>query len=251
MKLLVIVLCLLSERFLVHALSYKRFYWFSSYFDAIRQRLPQNSFFSTPAVGMIAVIFPVLFITGLVFLVFNHVLFGFIGLLLNLAIFYYCLGPENSFYPVRQEMGEEHNEMEAGRYFAKVNGQLFAVIFWYIITGASGVLIYRLISLCRYQELTAKLAASLTNILDWIPVRLTVFLYLLVGNFQRGIHFFIQKLPSSPENNTEFLSEGGLLAARTSDNESVQMSYAESLVEHALIVYLVFIAFFTLVAWLK
>lgn len=250
MKLFVIVLCLLSERFLVHAVSNTRFYWFSSYFTKICQRLPQTKLFLNPMLILVIVLLPLVILLGLVLSIFNHLLFGFISLLLNLAIFYYCLGPNNPFYPMRQESAEENSEIEAGHYFAKVNGQLFAVVFWYIVAGALGALIYRLISLCKEQIVTAKIATQITNVLDWIPVRLTVLLYLLVGNFQRGFHFFAQKFFSLPENNDVLLNDGGLLAARTTENEPVQMPYAESLVEHAMIVYLVFLAFFTLVAWL-
>lgn len=184
------------------------------------------------------------------FFIFNRILFGFLGFLLSLVIFYYSLGPENPFYPVREDTDSENSEFVVGHYFAKVNGQLFAVVFWYIVFGALGALAYRLISLCRTQDITAQLATRLTDLLDWIPARITVFLYLLVGNFQRGIHFFSQNFLSSPKNNDSFLREGGLLAARAAETEPVQLPYAESLVEHAMIVYLVFLALFTLGAWL-
>lgn len=250
MKLFVIVLCLLSERYLVHTLSHNRFNWFPSFFNNLCQRLPQHSVFLNPAVMLAIIVLPFVILCGLVLFIFNHLLFGVIAFLLNLAIFYYCLGPENPFYPVREEGAEEYSEAFVGHYFAAVNGQLFAAVFWYIVTGALGVLIYRLISLCRGQELTAKIASQITDILDWIPARLTTLLYLLVGNFQQGFHFFTQKFLSSPEHNENLLSTGGLLAARTNASEPVLMPYAESLVEHAMIVYLVFLAFFTLVAWL-
>ena len=55
---------------------------------------------------------------------------------------------------------------------------------------------------------------------------------------------------SSPENNDEILGNGGLLAARSGDELTVTLPCAQILVEHALVVYLVFLAFFTLVAWL-
>lgn len=250
MKLLVIVLCLLSERYLVHALSHDRFNWFSSYFNQLCQRLPQNKFFLNPIVLLIFVVLPLVILCGIVLLIFDNLIFGVLAFLLNLAIFYYCLGPENPFYPLKKEGGEAAEEVEVGNYFAKVNGELFAVVFWYILTGALGVLIYRLISLCREQNLTAIVAQQVTNILDWIPARLTTLLYLLVGNFQQGIRFFAQKFLSLPEYNHELLSVGGLLAARSGDSEPVRMPYAESLVEHAMIVFLVFLACFTLVAWL-
>ncbi|KTC78347.1 regulatory signaling modulator protein AmpE [Legionella brunensis] len=251
MKLLVIVLCLLSERYLVHAISHRRFYWFPAYFAAISQKLSmsETSLLSQILI-LCAVVLPPVLICWLILYIFSHLVFGFIGLLLHLIIFYYCLGPQNSFYPIREEGEDQESEAVVGNYFAKVNGELFAVIFWYIVIGPIGVLLYRLISLCQKQLATANLAQIITNVLDWIPARLTVLLYLLVGNFQRGIHFFVQMLFSPPDKNDTVLSQGGLLAARTNESEPVPMPYAESLVVHALIVYLVFLALFTLVSWL-
>ena len=249
MKLLVIILSLLSERYLIHAVSSIRFNWFSAYANAICQRLPQTGYLYQAFI-ILALVLPILVVCALIFFIVNHILFGFLAFLLNLAIFYYCLGPENPFYPIRENIDEEYSELAVGDYFVKVNGQLFAVVFWYIVLGALGVLAYRLISLCRIPEASAQFASRLTAILDWIPARITVFLYLLVGNFQRGIHFFSQNILSSPENNVSLLREGGLFAARGTDAQPIQMPYAESLVEHAMIVYLVFLALFTIGAWL-
>ncbi|KTD22821.1 inner membrane protein AmpE [Legionella lansingensis] len=249
MKLFVIVLCLLSERYLIHAVSHNRFYWFSSYFAAISQKwvAAETSFLIQASVLALVVLIPVV-IVWLLLYIFGHLLFGFIGFLLNLVIFYYCLGPQNPFYPVRSE--EQENETMVGDYFAKVNGELFAVIFWYIVAGPIGILVYRLISLCSEQSLTAKLAQTITDVLDWIPARLTLLLYLLVGNFQRGIGFFMGMFFASPEKNDDLLSQGGLLAARTNETETVILPYAENLMEQALVVYLVFLALFTLTSWL-
>ncbi|MFI4963459.1 MAG: hypothetical protein ACHP6H_06350, partial [Legionellales bacterium] len=91
-------------------------------------------------------------------------------------------------------------------------------------------------------------ATQLTNILEWIPARLTVLLYLLVGNFQQGFTCFRQYIASSPDSNTRMLSECGLKAVRSNESEEVPMPIAENLVEHAVIVLLVVIAFCTLLA---
>lgn len=250
MKLLVILLCLLSERFLVHKASFNRFMWFSDYFNAINSRLPRIPVLANPYLLLLVMVLPILVITGLLLLLFSQIIFGFIYLILNLIIFYYCLGPDNIFYPTRSTTTENAINQDAEHYFIAANGQVFAVIFWYILAGALGVLAYRLISLSRTQAAMASAAHVITNVLDWIPARLTVLLYLLVGNFQRGISFFTQQLLTSPDNNAKLLGQGGLLAASSQDNETISLTYAQSLVEHALVVYLVFLSFFTLVAWL-
>lgn len=250
MKLLVIVLCLLSERYLVHAISHLRFSWFPAYVNYLQQLDSSKKTLIHPPLLLLAIVLPLLILCGLLLFIFDDRIFGILSFLFNLGIFYYCLGPENPFYPVKSENEEDYNEIVVGNYFVKVNGQLFAPVFWYITLGVLGIVAYRLISLCKEQPLIAKLSTLITDILDWIPARISVILFLLVGNFQRGLNFFLQKFFTAPENNALLLSEGGLLAARTNENESVQMPYAESLVEHAVIVYLVFLALFTLVALL-
>lgn len=75
-------------------------------------------------------------------------------------------------------------------------------------------------------------------------------LFLLVGNFQRGFHLFAQYVLTYPDSNDKILRGCGLQAVRINDTEEVPMAAAENLVEHATIVLLVFIALFTLVAWL-
>lgn len=247
MKLFVIVLCLLSERFLIHRIAQTRFYWFSPYFNALYERLPKTRFFNNDFVMVLWFVLPLVLLCWLILFIFSNWLFGLVGLVLHLIIFYYCLGPENTFYPLRQE--NEGDEIAAGNYFVKANNQLFAVIFWYILLGPLGALIYRLTSLCQQQQPTEKAAILLINTLDWLPSRLTVLFYLLVGNFQQGFHFFMQKLFTQPEDNEKLLNQGGLLAASTSGRETVTMPCAENIVEHAVVVCCVLLALFTLIVW--
>lgn len=250
MKLLVIVFCLFSERYLVHAASHYRFSWFNKYFDAVRKALPQTGLFANPDLILTLVILPLLIISVLALFLFHNIVFGLVYLILNVIIFYYCLGPGNAFYPLMEDAADKESYSAAQSYFAQVNNQVFAVIFWYIVLGPLAVIAYRLISLSQLQESVAGAAKKLTGILDWITARLTVILYLLVGNFQQGFGFYTQHFFTAPENNDVLLGQGGLLAAGTRENDQVSLPYAQTLVEQALIVYLVFLAFFTLVAWL-
>lgn len=249
MKLLVILLCLASERYLVHAASLHRYRLFRVWFRSITNYLPKAVLFTNPFLVLAWVILPALLIAWAILALTDNFLFGFIGLLFNLLIFYFCLGPDNSFYPVIYSNEGESNTEPVENYFSIVNSQLFAVIFWYILTGPLGVLVYRLLYICNEEELTQRASKWLTGFPDWITARVTLLLYLLVGNFQQGFHYYTQMFFSSPEKNNEFLGKGGVLAAQTRDEE-LSLPYAQSLVEHALVVFLVFLAFFTLVAWL-
>lgn len=250
MKLLIIVLSLLSERFLIHKVAFDRFNWFEHYCQAIIAKLPNNKYFSDGYIRLIiiiiSIVLPILFLT----IIFSNVMFGLLGIIISFIVFYYCLGPSNPFYP-EQVTTKDNLEMElaASQYFITINNQLFAVIFWFIVAGAPGALLYRLVSLCAKKPYFQAEAEEILGLLDWIPVRIVVFLWLLVGNFQQGILYYTKMFFSEWKNNNQFLSTAGLLASRINGKEVVQLSFAQNLVEQALILYLVLIALFTLIAW--
>jgi AmpE protein len=249
MKLLVILLCLFSERFLVHSISYQRFYWFGDYYQAMRKIADKNNFLANPWMFLVLVILPLIVVTALVYGLLHGIFYGFMGLLLSIAIFFYCLGPKNAFYPVTQSDTENANQLVAD-HFSLVNRQLFSVVFWYIIAGPIGIVTYRVITLCRDIPEVRVEADEVTDVLEWIPARLTVLLFLLVGNFQRGFKLFSSYFFAKPDFNDEMLRVCGLQAVRTNESEEVPMPVAEGLVDHAIIVMLVFIALFTLISWL-
>ncbi|CAM3084106.1 inner membrane protein AmpE [Legionella steigerwaltii] len=249
MKLLVILLCLLSERFLIHTMSYQRFYWFPDYYQKIKGFANKHSMFSNPWVLLALIAMPIVVLVLIIYLLLHHVVFGLMGFLLSLIIFFYCLGPQNVFYPISQSDTKDNQEL-LGDYFILVNRQLFSLVFWYIIAGPIVALAYRLITLCRDFDSIGEQANEVTDLLEWIPARLTTLLFLLVGNFQRGFSSFARYFLAKPDLNSSMLRECGLLAVRTNETEEVPMTVAEGLVEHAIIVMLVFIALFTLIPWL-
>lgn len=255
MKLLIIVLSLLSERYLTHAISHRRFDWFRGYFKAIHSFFPKKGGLANPWLILVSVILPLLIVTGIILWLFQSVLFGFISFLINLVIFYYCLGPDNVFYPAthsepKKKTKTQGADRSASEYFADVNSQLFTVIFWYILLGPLAIILYRLVSLCQLEKIVSAIAKFVTDIIEWIPARITAIVYLLVGNFQRGFGQLLKKLFAAPSENHTLLSQVGIAAVRTGEKRDVTLPFAQILVEHAIIVYLVLLALFTMVSWL-
>ncbi|KTD41206.1 hypothetical protein [Legionella parisiensis] len=249
MKLLVILLSLLSERFLIHSVSYQRFYWFFDYCQKIKMSTNKQSFLTNPWVLLALIIIPIVLLVSIIYCLLDQLVFGLIGFFLSILIFFYCLGPQNVFYPVVQSDNRTNQEL-VGDYFVLVNRQLFSLVFWYIIAGPIGALAYRLITLCRDVNFVSEQAHEITDLLEWIPARLTVLLFLLVGNFQRGFSSFTSYFLAKPDKNNDMLRVCGLLAVKTNETEEIPMPVAEGLVDHAIIVMLVFIALFTLITWL-
>lgn len=249
MKLLVIVLCLLCERFFLQVRSYQHFRWFSLYSQVIEKQLTNGALVSA-WVMLVLMILPFVVVASLVLYQVSYLLYGLVGLILNVIILYFCIGPGNPFYPIRDTSVDHHSQAHIGTYLARANEQLFAVLFWYILLGPIAILIYRLIAESRTQTFLCEFSSRLINIIEWLPARMTALLYLLVGNFQAGLGDFTSRLMASPANNQTLLSVCGLdaLGSATS-SQPLTMPQAESLVEHSVIVLLVFLAFFTLVSW--
>lgn len=249
MKLFVIVLCLFAERYFVHAISHHRFLWFEHFSKRFDAEWIASWKWNNP---YILLFIPVLSVTvgvSLVLYFMSDIAFGFSGFILNLFIFYYCLGPENPFYPVKGEASSTHSTEEAGQYLVNVNSQLFSVIFWYGVAGPVGLVFYRLLSVSKRYSKVKHQAQTVTDILEWIPAKLTALLYLLVGNFQAGIQSFSKLLLSHPTQNLQVLKTCGLLAVERNGDEQCLMPKAEVLVEHAVIALLVLLAILTIVAW--
>lgn len=249
MKLFMIVLCLLSERYLQHSFEKKRFFWFEGYSQSIEKSLSRFKYLNRSWIRLAAVILPILALTQLVLYFSASILYGTIHFILYLIIFYLCLGPNNAFYPSRIVTDEANYISDVGEYLIQVNGQLFAVVFWFMVAGPIAALFYRLCSLLQLQRELHEPANVLTQALDWLPSRLTALFYLLVGNFKDGFSSYSKLFFSRIGKNKLLLSHCGLSALGKVDNPSQLLPEAERLVEHSVILLLVLLALLTLAAF--
>lgn len=250
MKLLVIVLCLLSERYLVHALSFTRFFWFGAYARYIQNIPALASLLTIPWLRLLVFILPIMLLASLVWWLIAGVLYGLLNFLFNLFLIYYCLGPDNPFYPDETNIAPESNQKQVEDYLYSVNRQLFATIFWYVVAGFAGALLHRLATLCMRIEPVMPEAKILTDIMEWIPARILGFLCLLTGNFQRGLIPWKNHVFTNITQNKQFLADCGVEALRIDSEEMLTVSVVQQRVNHALIVLLVILAVFTCLAGL-
>lgn len=61
--------------------------------------------------------------------------------------------------------------------------RLFAVVFWFVVLGPAGALLYRLTALARDDDDDNRLDGRVLYWLEWLPARLLVLALGLVGNF--------------------------------------------------------------------
>lgn len=90
--------------------------------------------------------------------------------------------------------------------------RLFGVVFWFVLLGAAGGVLYLLGHLARdqwHQEPRfGQVAARAAYYLDWLPARVTAFSFAIVGNFQDALESWRGQAAEWGDDN-----EGVLLAA--------------------------------------
>ena len=241
MRLLVILLGLFFERFLMHRLSEKRVLWIHWIQKMFLDICKKNPPFKSRVMKTILMVLPIwLVVTGVYWVLYED-FWGVLAFLLNLAIFYFCIGPMNIFYPKESEgVGIKH------LIFA--NSAIFSPIFWYLLFGPLFLLAYRLIDLASYHKNEQLYCDTIIRWLNWIPARITALCYLLVGHFQKGLEAYGHYFFKSPQDN-ELLLEKCAQSALTENKDALTELDAEKALEYSMILYLVFISIITIVAW--
>lgn len=215
--------------------------WFASYQRLIVQRLPAVS----PYVALAVSIVPLLLLVAIVDLMLVGVMYGFIRLIFELVVFLYCLGPKNlwadSYACINALVqSDKHAAAETlknsfgisdasytqslhrhllNSIFINANRRVFALVFWYVILGVAGAVLYRVSTLAspdNAQEDTVPVLSQsermVESILNWLPVRLFTFLFALAGQFNTVIACWTKKAVLGLDGNEEMLTECGKAA---------------------------------------
>ncbi len=221
MTFIIIALCLFAERLLLEQESYRQPDWFRRYITW-SQQLPWGEWMSESVAGILAILAPLLLAVGLLHGMFDDIMGGIPELLFASTVLLFCLGPRdlhrqaNNFIDTWDE-GDEDKARLIGSEFCNdtaaqshssyattiANGILqqayirtFSVIFWFIILGPIGAVLYRSChtlkqTLPGINDLGTEFRGGvdrLLEILDWLPARITAFTYALSGNFHDATH---------------------------------------------------------------
>lgn len=285
MKLIIILICLGLERYLQIGGSIKRFHWFESYVKMLRGWIKQETVWKE-WLGLAVVILPILIVLAIVYYAVAGMFYSVIGFFLSVLILLYCLGPDDLYHQLQSYFASvegEQNEQQQSflkrflpgkppedphaasravteQIFVQANEHFFGVIFWFIVLGPLGAVLYRLTVLVHRQGQCESLqsmqpqAALLQSVLDWVPVRVAGLVYALVGNFGSTFGYWLKHAWKGFAATSLIITECSLAAlgvsktGKTADVKENQL--ALDLLDRALIVVLVIIAIFTLGAWI-
>lgn len=285
MALIAILLSIAIERFLGTLEDLRRFTWFETLVRIVRGYAWSDGPLGVVVAGLLPLLAVVL--TGYLL----HGLWWPLAFLFGLLVLLYSFGPKDleaeveAFIEARERDDEESAMLHAGdllqntevansrqltraileTLLVEANGRFLAVIFWFVLLGPAGALLYRLACQLRSQHDSeasgfALSARKLHHILDWAPARLTALAYALSGSFVDAMHHWRSEAGKWSEECRVILivSGFGALRYRPAEDEDAPLDIAEensyisealAMVRRAVLVWLALLALLTLAGW--
>lgn len=94
----------------------------------------------------------------------------------------------------------------------------FAVVFWYMLLGPLIPLFYRLIAMVEELTTNATLQQKATTIryyLDWLPSRILIYSFCLVGHFTSCFEVLVKELFNKKQSAREIINKAGVAAIQS------------------------------------
>ena len=279
MALISIIIGLLFDRAFRHLHDLRDLSWFEYYSNAVVRIIKVNG-----VVQMIAVLlFPVLVIATIQLLL-SDFLLELPYLLFSVLVFAYCLGPaclssDIEYYLDARRLGDEDEALHyAGALTERAastapdqqisdvtrailhvaNERIFAVIFWFVIIGPAGAVLYRLTTnLSKQDGLNDSLSAVAVlfqAVLTWVPARMLAMGYALTGHFDGALQAYRNRPYESDlalENYDVLVNTGmGALRDQEASDEISSIISARNLVMRSILIWIAVLALLTLGGWL-
>ncbi len=246
MTFLSILIALLLERIFPQFVELRRFDWLREYGRWMVDVLHIERFGNWGSLA--ALMIPLMLVVWMASGLFDKALFGLFELAFNVALLFFLLGPQLldrqvDDYIDAVESGDETQqaliasqicgaEAEAGMsaqvrqvsqsIFVQANTRIFALLFWFVLLGPVAALAYRVLQQMYDTDLLdeslGKLRPELRQLLgwlDWIPVRITLFAYMISGNFDEALQAYRHGATTAVdiyEQNLELLQQVGEMA---------------------------------------
>lgn len=132
--------------------------------------------------------------------------------------------------------------------------RLFGVIFWFVVLGPVGALLYRLSQqlVLNYSAdpVFSKSAERMQSLLDWVPQRFLAISFAITGHFEGALAAFHEN--KETDRTQQYLLIDvchGSLEGNDSEDKSAYLSAFRGLLLRSLIVWLTSIAVLTLLGW--
>ena len=279
MALISIIIGLLIDRAFRHMHDLRELSWFEFF------TRKTTTWFGTSngALQLLVVLFlPMLVIAGIQFLL-SDLLFDLLYMMFGIIVFTYSLGPaclssDIEYYLDARRLGDEDEALHyAGALTERAastspdqqtsdvtrailyaaNERIFAVIFWFVIMGPAGAILYRLAtSVSKQDDINERIKPAsilFQGVLTWVPARMLALGYALTGHFDGAMQAYKNRPYESDialENYDVLVNTGmGALRDHEMTDEISGITSARNLVLRSILIWIAVLALLTLGGW--
>lgn len=228
--------------------SVRRHGWFDDWLRWLGARFPQGVW--QGGWGIALALLPLLLAVALLQWMLDTPLYGVVGLLFGIGALLYCWGPRdldldvdaivdapdaaarNAAIARLSPNGADMPTLLVAVFHA-ARRRWFGVLFWFLVLGAAGAVLYRLVALAAEDDaalLPAENAAGAQRLLAWLdwPVSQLMALFMaLVGDFDTVLSAWKQNGGASFDANADFLGAAGRASVRSELADDAQ-DYADA-----------------------
>ena len=264
MTIIIILLCLGLNAFTPVGKWTRQYGWLSQYFK-YHQKWLGTTPFGKGVLGLLMALVPAVLAVAILQWILSHFTWGIAAFIFDAAILLYALGvmprvekgsstkapKTRTVEEAARGQSEAVIATETDNVLWQAQTSMFAVLFWFVILGPAGAVLYRfsrLLSEQTYVEDSPQIrttAMSWVSYLDWLPVRLLGLCFVLAGRFESAFKVWWGQIGTGPQNNIAYL-EACSHAALEHSNDNPQMQWA--LYQRALIILLVILALIAVAA---
>lgn len=250
MSIIIIIICLVLQRLLLLDRYTYHLQGLKGYFHWIVDKVEYVTEGHALA-GMLILLLPIVIVFSLLFSLIYH-FFGFwVYSVFNFFLLWLCMEGRNL-------NKKPYLNIPVAEVFVLTYERLFAVIFWFVIFGPAGLILYSATVSLRNFLLTENhtdllgYVCKLKVLLDWLPIRLLGLSYAIVGHFASVTRVWARHIHTGVITDSRLVVEYGC-AALGVHASALDRLYLEAvyLINRALLLWLTIIALFTLVFWLS
>lgn len=216
MKLTLLLACLWLDYYFDTGARWRNQKWFEQYVHRLKSLTGDNKTLWGGPMSLAVILVPVVIVLAILWSIAGR-FSGIVELAVGFAVLWFCFGPTNlqeslvhylkkdadpalAEQEVKAAAGDLINPQTFNRsvtelIFWQAHERFFGVIFWFLILGPVGALLYRLVS--WMQENASRMQSEfypqyahnvyqLYWVIAWIPSRLAALSYTLTGNFMPG-----------------------------------------------------------------
>jgi len=286
MSFLVVLIGVIADRLLPQLNEYRNDAWFQAAYHHLFRRLPRDAAWPGLVLAAVAVLIPAVVTWIALWLVWEVA--PFLAYLLGLVVFIFMLGPRGLFTDLHAYIDAERSGDEAERdrlagvilapgpipptplertraiitrMLVLAGRRLFGAIFWYVILGPAGAVLFRAADILRHRsdldsDAAIEAAQRLYGVLEWAPSRLLAGSYALAGSFDEAMAerraYYTECQGRFFEINEDILActgRGALAFASESADEIEELEATANLLFRALVIWLTVLALLSLLGW--